>query len=73
MKQVNYIGSAVRKLRMDKHMSQEALAKASGISPSAICRYECGNREPGIKAIMAIADALGLTVSNIYLTAAEME
>lgn len=55
----------IKKLRMDKKMSQESLAKASGLAQSTICYIETGQKNPSIKTATKLADALG--VDLMYL------
>ena len=54
-------GSALRKLRVDRRLSQFKLAKRSGISHSTASRLESGARQPSREMIAALADALDAT------------
>lgn len=54
-------GERVRKLRKDKHLSQNALAKKAGISPRTIFGYEAGTTYPRTENMLnRLADALGV-------------
>ena len=44
------IGSKIKTLRLSKSMTQEQLAKVSGVSPRTIQRYECGTSRPRLDA-----------------------
>ncbi len=45
----------IKELRMSKGLSQMQLAQATGISQSAIAKWELGKTEPTASAIIALA------------------
>jgi transcriptional regulator with XRE-family HTH domain len=49
----------LKELRKTKDMSQAALSKATGISQSAIAKWELGRTEPTASAIVTLAKFLG--------------
>ena len=51
----------LREARHRRCMSQNNLAKCSGLEPSAISHFETGRREPSIKNLVRLADALSIT------------
>jgi len=51
----------LKKLREEQNMSQRALAKVFGLSPSTIGMWESGRREPDFSMINQIADHFGVT------------
>ena len=53
-------GERLRELRDHKGLSQDALAHATDIHPTAIGRMERGAREPRLTTILRLADGLGL-------------
>lgn len=55
----------LRLLRKKEGMTQEELAKALGLSPSAIGMYERGQREPNLETLEAFADCFGVSVSML--------
>lgn len=59
------IGEKIKQVRIDKGMTQDELAIISGISKTAICRYELGQREPRIAQMEAIADALEIPIEEL--------
>lgn len=59
------LGARIAALRRHKGMSQEQLAKALGVSPSAVGMYEQGRREPSAAMLVAMAAHFG--VSTDYL------
>src|SRR3954454_7652205 len=58
------IGQRLKRLRLDRHMSQRELA-APGVSYAYISRIEAGTRQPSVKALRRLAANLG--VSADYL------
>ena len=50
------IGEMIRLRRLALGMTQEQLAEAIGVSPSAVSMYECGSRRPRGDAVEALAD-----------------
>lgn len=46
----------IKELRLQKNMSQMDLAKATGISQSAIAKWELGKTEPTASAIILLAE-----------------
>lgn len=59
------IGERIKKARKERHLSQSALAKMAGISQSGLCSIENGNSSPKECTIIALADALGISVNEI--------
>lgn len=56
---------SIKDKRIAADMSQEELAKASGVSRVAITRYETGERVPNIEIASRIAKALGCKVDDL--------
>src|SRR5947207_12626788 len=54
------IGQRLKRLRLDRHMSQRELA-APGVSYAYISRIEAGTRQPSVKALRRLAAKLGVT------------
>ncbi|RYM06179.1 XRE family transcriptional regulator [Sporolactobacillus sp. THM7-7] len=61
----NMLGSRIRFLREERHLSQLEMAKELNISNVQLSRYESGARKPDPETIVRIADFLG--VSADYL------
>ena len=55
----------IKELRMQKNMSQMDLAVATGISQSAIAKWELGKTEPTASAIIALAKFFGETADYL--------
>ena len=52
-------------LREKNDMTQEQLAKVSGVSPRTIQRYECGTSRPRLDAAEKLAKALNISVDQL--------
>lgn len=59
------LAQRMRALRLERQMKQEEMARQLGLSMSAYCRYERGEREPTAPTIVALADFFA--VSADYL------
>jgi transcriptional regulator with XRE-family HTH domain len=68
-----WLGLAVRGLRTRKGLSQEELARASGLHPTYISGIERGLRNPTWKSLGRVCDALGVRLSELAALAEELE
>ena len=59
------IGKSVRKLRIERFMSQAELSKAAGVSPAHLGRIERNEHDPHLSTIRKIAEALGVDPSEL--------
>lgn len=60
------IGENIRRIRIEKHMTQKELGeKLGGISQQQIGRWENGDKNPKIETVIKIARALGVPVSYL--------
>ena len=59
------IGTRIKRIRMDKKISQRAVAEALGIPYSTYSNYENNNREPNHDTLKRIADVLDVSVSYL--------
>jgi transcriptional regulator with XRE-family HTH domain len=59
------MAEVMRRRRDELHLSQAELANVTGTSVRQIRRYEAGEQEPGLSVAVAIADALGISVSEL--------
>lgn len=59
-------GQRVRELRLDRGLSQEELAFRAGIHWSYLSGIERGIRNPALKNITKIANALGVSLSELF-------
>jgi transcriptional regulator with XRE-family HTH domain len=66
------LGGAIRHLRRERELSQEALAYAAGVHPKHVSEIERANKDPRTTTVVRLADALGVTVAELYeLSASE--
>lgn len=57
--------TAIYEYRKDQNMTQRELAKAVGITASAITQYETGARKPDIVTLKKLAAALHCTADQL--------
>lgn len=55
----------VRDLRMSMNLSLRQLSKVTGLSHSAICKYEQGTREPTFESLEALADVFNCDIDYL--------
>ena len=55
----------MRRIRLEKRLTQEKLAEAAGLHPNYISSVERGERNISICNIERIASALGITMSEL--------
>lgn len=58
-------GAEVRRLRLKRGLSQEALAEAAGLDRTFISMIERGIRKPTLDSSKRIADGLGLSLNEL--------
>ncbi len=61
------IGQRVKNERKKKGMSQERLAELSDLSVNTLSHIECGNTKFSLPSIIAIVNALGITVDCLLM------
>ncbi|MCI9402534.1 MAG: helix-turn-helix transcriptional regulator [Oscillospiraceae bacterium] len=59
------LSERLKQLRDESHMKQEDIAKGMGIPLRTYCRYEYGEREPGVTALWRMADFYGVTTDYL--------
>lgn len=59
-------GEKVRKLRKDRDLSQEALAELIKRDPRTVVAIEAGKRNPTLNTINKIAQALKITLPELF-------
>lgn len=55
----------LKKMRLEKGLTQNQIAKKAGISRVAVGNYERGDRQPNLETSRKIADALGVPVADL--------
>ncbi len=56
----------LRRLRLEKNLTQEQLANTLGVSVQSVSRWECGNTLPDVMLLPEIARLYGVTVDDLY-------
>ena len=56
----------LRRLRLQKKLTQEQLANRLGVSVQSVSRWECGNTLPDVMLLPVIAKLYGVTVDDLY-------
>jgi transcriptional regulator with XRE-family HTH domain len=59
------VGAALRAYRMRRELSQSALARLAGVSPSAISQVERGERGLSLETLLALARKLNITLDEL--------
>jgi transcriptional regulator with XRE-family HTH domain len=59
------ISDVIRSRRRKLGLSQSELAKAAGVNVRQIARYEAGEQQPVLSAASKLADALGISLSQL--------
>ena len=59
------IGSRVKQARLAKHMTQQQLAEAAGISISFLSNIENGRQSMNLRALITISEALGVSADRL--------
>lgn len=62
-------GKAVRRIRVERGISQEELAGRAGIDRSYMSSVERGGQNVGLMVVTKIADALAVSISELMLEA----
>lgn len=65
MRPTDQFGGRVRAVRTERQLTQEQLAEASGLHRTEISLLERGKRTPILDTIVAVANGLGVTPSEL--------
>jgi transcriptional regulator with XRE-family HTH domain len=60
------LAGAIRHLRRERELSQEALAYAADIHPKHLSEIERANKDPRSTTVVRLAEALGVRVAELY-------
>ena len=62
---MSVLSKNIRYFREQRNMPQTELSEMTGIKQPEISAYESGHKSPRVDTAIAIADALGVTVSEL--------
>jgi len=65
------IGERLRELREARNISMRTLAARSGLSANALSMIERGKASPSVSTLYKLADALGISITTFFATAAD--
>jgi transcriptional regulator with XRE-family HTH domain len=66
------LGAQLRRLRLDRHMTQEKLAELASLNYKYIGRVELGKADPGADVLVRLARALSVPVGELFDTITPM-
>ena len=68
MKQINesLIPKRIRRLRLERNMTQKALAEAVGVTKGYISRMENIDTAPPVGTLIALAQAIGVEIDAFF-------
>ena len=55
----------LRDLREDRNLKQSDIAKVLNVTSQTIANYELGNREPGIRELILLADFFDVSIDYL--------
>jgi transcriptional regulator with XRE-family HTH domain len=65
--QLQAIGRRIQEIRRERKMTQGTLAERAELTANYIGKIERGEAQPTLEALLAIAEALRVSVSNLFL------
>ena len=66
---LGYFGANVRRLRLERGMTQGALAEKVGLEPLTIRLLETARRRPSFDTIVALAHSLEVEIGTLFVEA----
>lgn len=65
-KRFQQFATKLKTIRLSKNMSQNKLSELAGIDNSYIGKIEKGNKSPSFKTILRLADALDVSIKDLF-------
>ena len=65
--QNNKVGSIIRRVRLDRKMTQKQLAEKMNISDKTISKWECGSGNPDVSLILELSSILGISIQDLLV------
>src|SRR6476659_11083443 len=62
------LGAQLRRLRLDRRMTQETLAELASLNYKYVGRVELGKADPGADVLVRLARALSVSVGELFET-----
>lgn len=62
------IGERVREIRRKRGLSQKELAEAADVSQATIAQLETGRKDPSVKTLRKLSDALDIDIATLFVT-----
>jgi transcriptional regulator with XRE-family HTH domain len=63
------LGATLAELRKERGLTQEELALSTGVHRNYIGGIERGERKPSVETVATLADALGVTLGELFTRA----
>lgn len=63
------LGATLAEIRRDRGLTQEALSHATGVHRNYVGGIERGERSPTVATIAVLADALGISLGELFTRA----
>lgn len=60
------LGKAIRRLRIERNLSQQELADRLGMTNNAVSQFERGTTVPGVYTLAAVAAVLGVSYGALF-------
>jgi transcriptional regulator with XRE-family HTH domain len=60
------IGRRIKKLRIDRNLTQEALAQEAGLTKGYLSKIENSKNSPPVSTLLSLAKALGIDINDFF-------
>lgn len=67
------MGKEIRRLRLARGITQEALAAAFNVTAQTVSKWECGNSMPDVQLLPEIAVYFGVTIDQLFAMSPEQQ
>jgi transcriptional regulator with XRE-family HTH domain len=66
MEPLEIFAANVRRLRVERGLTQERLAEQAGLHMTDVARIETVRRDPGVRVVVKLATGLGVEVAELF-------
>jgi transcriptional regulator with XRE-family HTH domain len=66
------IGIAIRRIRLERMLSQTALAEKAGVATDLVVKVEGGDRWPSVSSLVAVTSALDISMEELVKLASRI-